>query len=319
MNSGSPANLSGTDQIVSYEALNEALCRALFTTEMANRPVYLEITEEIQSQVASDLGIDPAILEDTIFESVNSKLHHSGLPTLFDSMKNTLGIWYRKSKEAAETAQTVPNYPHIPLLLAFTISASDMGSEGGYSTNAYYPRLQGNLGLSDKKIVEESYRKVASTFWSALNLWLDKHLNSKRGIGTAYSISAHKYVGLALSQALVRSVDRKKFPRLFRDNNFSPFTSLVERDMQNVIDVWMKREDSYFSSYRNPSKPLKKLWEKDDAKTRISSIACRELELWDGSVSNGHLEEDQISKQDFQLRLEAFETSFPSAAMNFNF
>jgi hypothetical protein len=194
-----------------------------------------------------------------------------------------------------------------------------MGSEGGYSTNAYYPRLQGNLGLSDKKIVEESYRKVASTFWSALNLWLDKYLISKRGIGTAYSISAHKYVGLALSQALVRSVDRKKFPKLFRENNFSPFTSLVERDMQNVIDTWMKREDSYFSSYRNPSKPLKKLWEKDDAKTRIASIACRELELWDGAVSTGFLEEDQISKQDFQVRLEAFETSFPSAAMNFNF
>ena len=319
MNSGSPVNSSGTDQIVTYEALNEALCRALFTTEMANRPVYLEITEEIQSQVASDLGIDPATLEDTIFESVNSKLHHSDLPTLFDSMKDSLGIWYRKSKEAAEASQTVPNYPHIPLLLAFTISASDMGSEGGYSTNAYYPRLQGNLGLADKKIVEESYRKVASTFWSALNLWLDKYLSSKRGIGTAYSISAHKYVGLALSQALVRSVDRKKFPKLFRENNFSPFTSLVERDMQNIIDAWMKREDSYFSSYRNPSKPLKKLWEKDDAKTRIASIACRELELWDGSVSSGHLEEDQISKQDFQVRLEAFETSFPSASMNFNF
>ena len=92
MNSGSPVNSSGTDQIVTYEALNEALCRALFTTEMANRPVYLEITEEIQSQVASDLGIDPATLEDAIFESVNSKLHHSDLPTLFDSMFQTIRI-----------------------------------------------------------------------------------------------------------------------------------------------------------------------------------------------------------------------------------
>jgi hypothetical protein len=319
MNSGSPGNSSGTDQALTYEALNEALCKALFTPEMANRPVYLEITDEIQSKVASDLGIDPATLEDTIFEFVNSKLHHSELPTLFDGMKESLGSWYRKAKEAVETSQKVPNYPHIPLLLAFTISASDMGNEGGYSTNAYYPRLQGNLGLTDKKIVEESYRKVASTFWSALNSWLDNYLKSKRGIGTAYSISAHKYVGLALSQALVRSVDRKKFPKLFRENNFSPFTSLVERDMQNVIDAWMKREDSYFSSYRNPSKPLKKLWEKDDAKTRIASIACRELELWDGAVSGGHLEEDQISKQDFQLRLEAFETSFPRQAMTFDF
>jgi len=286
---------------------------------MANRPVYLEITEEIQLQVATDLGIDPTTLEDIIFESVISKLHHSELPTLFDSMKDSLGIWYSKSREALWASQTIPNYPHIPLLLVFTIAASDMGSEGGYSTNAYYPRLQGNLDLSDKKIVEESYRKVANTFWSALNLWLDKYLNSKRGIGTAYSISAQKYVGLALSQALVRSVDRRKFPKLFRENNLSPFTSLVERDMQNIIDAWMKREDSYSSSFRNPSKPLRKLWEKDDAKIRIASIACRELELWDGAVSSGHPEEDQFSKQDFQVRLEVFETSFPSAAMNFNF
>ena len=194
-----------------------------------------------------------------------------------------------------------------------------MGSEGGFSTNAYYPRLQGNLGLSDKKIVEESYRKVATTFWTTLNLWLDKFLKSKRGIGTAYSISSHKYVGLALSQALVRSVDRKKFPKLFRENNFAPFTSLVERDMQNVIDGWMKKEDSYFSSYRNPSKPLKKLWEKEDAKIRIASIACRELELWDGTVRTGQIDEEQLSKLDFQVRLEVFESSFPTSQINFNF
>ncbi|MSX25628.1 MAG: hypothetical protein F2781_00585 [Actinobacteria bacterium] len=314
-----PADSGIAEQLVTYDLLNEALCRALFTVEMANRPVYLEITEEVQLQVSNELGIDPATLEETIFECVNSQIHHSDLPILFDKMKNSLGTWYRNCNEAVEKSNPVPSYPHIPLLLAFTISASDMGGEGGYSTNAYYPRLQGNLGLPDKKIVEESYRKVATIFWSALNLWLDKFLSSKRGIGTAYSISAFKYVGFALSQALVRSVDRKKLPKLFRENNFSPFTSLVERDMQNIIDAWMKREDSYFSSYRNPSKPLQKLWEKDDAKTRIASIACRELELWDGAVSGGHLEDDQISKQDFQVRLEAFETSFPSSAMHFNF
>ena len=305
--------------MATYEELNSALCAALFTPEMANRPVYLEVTDEIQSQVSKNLNIDPATLEDSIFEAVNSKLHHSDFPTLFDAMKDSLGIWYRKCVEAAEAHTDIPDYPHIPLLLAFTISASDMGSEGGFSTNAYYPRLQGNLGLSDKKIVEESYRKVAATFWTTLNLWLDKYLKSKRGIGTAYSISSHKYVGLALSQALVRSVDRKKLPKLFRENNFSPFTSLVERDMQNVIDGWMKKEDSYFSSYRNPSKPLKKLWEKEDAKIRIASIACRELELWDGTVRTGQIDEEQLSKQDFQVRLEVFESSFPTAQMNFNF
>lgn len=310
---------NGPNQILTYEVLNEALCASLFTTEMANRPVYLEITDEVQSKVASNLGIEAKTLEDTIFECVNSKLTRSESPTLFDGMMTSLALWYRKAKEAVEMHQPVPNYPHIPLLLAFTISASDMGSQGGYSTNAYYPRLQGNLGLPDKKIVEASYRKVASTFWSAFNIWLDKFLNSKKGIGTAYSISAHKYVGFALSQALVRSVDRKKLPRLFRENNLPPFTSLVERDMQEIIDIWMKREDSYFGSYRNPSKPLKKLWEKEDAKIRIASIVCRELELWDGSVQAGHLEDDQFSKQDFQVRLEVLETSFPSATINFDF
>ena len=165
--------------MATYEELNSALCAALFTPEMANRPVYLEVTDEIQSQVSKNLNIDPATLEDSIFEAVNSKLHHSDFPTLFDAMKDSLGIWYRKCVEAAEAHTDIPDYPHIPLLLAFTISASDMGSEGGFSTNAYYPRLQGNLGLSDKKIVEESYRKVAATFWTTLNLWLDKYLKGK--------------------------------------------------------------------------------------------------------------------------------------------
>lgn len=304
---------------ITYEDLNDALCRAIFTPDMSNRPVYLELTAEVVDQVSNELGIDPNSLEDLIFESVNSKLLHSNEPALFDSMKQELALWFRDCKLAVEAGKEIPNYPHLPLLISFTISAADMGTEGGFSTNAYYPRLRGNLGLDESDQLDESYRKIAFVFWNGLNYWLDKFLNGTRGVGTAYSISAHKYVGLALSQALLRSVDRKKLPRVFHENNLAPFTSLVERDMEGILDSWIKREETHFRSYRNPSAPLKKLWEKEDARLRISSIACRELELWDGSIQLKNGNDEELSKQDFRVRLSIFESSFPALKMNFSF
>lgn len=304
---------------ISYEALNDALCRAIFTLDMANRPVYLELTSEVVDQVSSELCIDPNSLEELIFESVRSKLHHSNKPDLFASVKQELAYWFRDCKLAVEESKEIPNYPHIPLLLAFTISAADMGNEGGFSTNAYYPRLHGNLNLDKNDQLDDSYRKVALIFWNGLNYWLDKFLNSKKGIGTAYSISSHKYVGLALSQALLRSVDRKKLHRVFHENNLAPFTSLVEPDMERIINFWIQKEESYLRSNRNPSAPLKRLWEKEDARLRISSIACKELELWDGSIQSRSHDDEELTKQDFKVRLGIFESSFPSLKMNFSF
>jgi hypothetical protein len=228
-------------------------------------------------------------------------------------------LWFRDCKFAVESGKEIPNYPHIPLLIAFTISAADMGTEGGFSTNAYYPRLRGNLGLDEDDLLDDSYRKIAYVFWNGLNYWLDKFLNSKRGVGTAYSISVHKYVGLALSQALLRSVDRKKLPRVFLENNLAPFTSLVERDMERILDSWIKKEEFHFRSNRNPSAPLKKLWEKEDARIKISSIACKELELWDGSIQSRNIDDEELTKKDFRVRLSIFESSFPIMKMNLSF
>lgn len=304
---------------ITYEDLNDALCRAIFTPDMSNRPVYLELTAEVIDQVSNELGVEPDLLEDLIFESVNSKLQRSNQQKLFDSITGEIVNWLKQSRRSVEADGEVLNYPHIPLLLAFTIAASDMGSDGGFAPNAYYARLQGILGLDDKKNLEESYRDVAIYIWSSWNEWLDKLLNGKRGIGTAYSISTYRYVGLALSQALVRSVDRKKFPRLFKENDLAPFDAISEQDMIVLLDEWMNRDESHWRSNINPSTPLKKLWEKEAARVRISNIACQELALWDGSIQRGQLDEEELTKNDFTVRLVAFETSFPTSKMNFKF
>jgi hypothetical protein len=140
---------------------------------------------------------------------------------------------WRKSLEK-ETS----NYPEIPLLLTFTFAAVDMGGDGGHDPNAYYPRLYEMLQLSTSvENLAESYRNFSSYLWGSLNYWLDVVHKSQYGIGTAHSIGAQKHVGYPLSQALIRSTDRKKLPRLFRRSGFSAFASMIENDIEEPLIV----------------------------------------------------------------------------------
>jgi hypothetical protein len=306
--------------MVTYEELNDALCDALFTLENSNKPVYLELTEEIVEILKKKLELDEVDLEDLIIDSAKQFLNlTSDYTGLFSWFMQKQIIWEMSIKND-KNKDISTNYPNLPLLMVFAIAAAQMGTTGGFKTSAYYPRLKEILEVDDKKLVEESYRYIAIRFWGGLNFWLDSYCKGQRGVGTAYSISNNRFIGFALAQALVRSVDRNKLPRLFRENGFSAFTSLVAKDMEKVIDEWTKRDYLDFNSkFRSPSKPFLQLWLKPEARTRIASILCRELESWDGKVTLSKSDKSIIDKNDYDLRLELLFNTFPSKSINITF
>jgi hypothetical protein len=231
-----------------------------------------------------------------------------------------IGIHRDLLKWRKSLAHKVSNYPEIPLLLTFTFAAVDMGSDGGHDPNAYYPRLYEMLKVSEQGALAESYRNFSSYLWGSLNYWLDVIHKGQYGIGTAYSIGSQKHVGFPLSQALIRSTDRKKLPRLFRRSGFSAFASIIENDIEPIIDEWVSAEEHAFGSYRSPSKPFKRLWEQADAREKMCTLICRELESWDGSVPKIVREDGALVDDDELLvRLEATKTSFPSNRLNVSF
>lgn len=301
---------------VSYEDLNEILCKSMFTKEQAHSPAYIEIPDVVRSALADEFDTTIELVEPLILSITKEHLERSGTRNNpFTGAYKNIAKWRREI-----LAGNIENFPELPLLLVFTFAAIEMGGEGDYNPNAYYPRLQKLLNFSDKDVIADSYRTHSSFIWENYNFWLDVAKKGQFGIGTAYSIGAHRHVGFVLSQALIRSGDRKKLPRLFRKNGFSAFASMVEHDMESIIEEWVTAEDHQFGSYQVPSKPFKNLWNKEDARLRISAIVCRELESWDGSVpkvqrEDGHYEDDD----EIQVRLEATRASFPAPALNISF
>jgi len=300
----------------SYSELNDLLCDEVFPIEKSFRPAYVEIDEAVEISLMNFFECKQDEIRGHIAKLVAERISQTGTAhDPFVGIHRNLLNW-RKSLE-----KDTSNYPEIPLLLTFTFAAVDMGGDGGHDPNAYYPRLHEMLQVSTSvEYLAESYRNFSSYLWGSLNHWLDVVHKSQYGIGTAYSIGAQKHVGFPLSQALIRSTDRKKLPRLFRRSGFSAFASVIENDMEPIIDDWVTTEEHAFGSFRTPSKPFKRLWEQADAREKMCTLICRELESWDGTVPKVMREDGALIEDDELLvRLEATKASFPSPKLNVSF
>lgn len=300
---------------VTYAQLNDLLCDAIFSKEKSHRPAYVEIDEQVEAELVEFFECKSDEIRDRLVKIVSDRISQTG--TDHDPF---VGIHRNLLKWRKSLVQDVSNYPELPLLLTFTFAAVDMGGDGGHDPNAYYPRLHEMLKVSEQGALAESYRNFSSYLWGSLNYWLDVIHKGQYGIGTAYSIGAQKHVGFPLSQALIRSTDRKKLPRLFRKNGFSAFASIIENDIEPIIDEWVSAEEHGFGSFRSPSKPFKRLWEQADAREKMCTLICRELESWDGSIPK-IIREDGVLVDDDELlvRLEATKTSFPVNRLNISF
>jgi hypothetical protein len=178
--------------------------------------------------------------------------------------------------------------PCLAFLSVSALAAEDMGqSEEKLAAHAYYPRLARRLGvLTGDKSVEIQYRKHAEFFWQCLNTWLASQ-DGNRGLPTAYALT-HRYVGLPMSQALLRKGDRRKLPEMFAQYGLSPGMQIAPDALTRYLDDWLKPGSSAPGN-------LVKLWQRPTSHERIASIAAVELSNWDGVLPHGSTDQVQAA------------------------
>ncbi|BBY01508.1 hypothetical protein [Mycobacterium seoulense] len=178
--------------------------------------------------------------------------------------------------------------PCLAFLAVSALAAEDMGQSGDkLAAHAYYPRLARRLGVPEgDKSVETQYRKHAEFFWQCLNTWLVNQ-DGNRGLPTAYALT-HRYVGLPMSQALIREGDRRKFPEMFAQYGLSPGMQIAPDALTRYLDDWLKPGSSAPGN-------LVKLWQRPTSHERIASIAAVELSNWDGVLPHGSTDQVQAA------------------------
>ena len=264
-----------------YQKINRALADAYFTVERAGVPVYLDLDDEAFALAAASIELSREDLETELVSSSRSLLHirrtGNGVLANYDRL---LARWARdraRAEAAKEIYLTPP--PVVALLAVFTIAAERMG-DGDMSENAYYPQLFRLLDVpEDEQGRFKTAFRTTEWYWDALAQWLEKQ-DGNRGIPSAYALS-HRFVGLPVSQALVRESERRRLTRMFEEMGLEVGAPVSNLDMEAALDQWIGQIPS------PASVNLRSLWSREGARDRVADIALVEFRSWDGVARNG--------------------------------
>lgn len=271
--------------VASYEDWNEALARAFFSQDKAGELVYLDKDDDAFVRACHDVGIGVDDADESLAQAVREKLCWKDAGRAFfaefDLMTKS---WVAKRRNALGDSSKIPPPPHIALLVLFSSAAERMGGaniDTGAAESSYYSSLEGLLGIPREESgrFRLSFTKSSEAFWESLTLWLEDQ-DGQRGLPSAYALM-HRYVGLPISQALVRERERRNLKKMFEEQGFNPGTVVSHIDMHGAIDVWIA------SARTSANAALRKMWASNELQNRIVEIALAELAAWDGAGSGG--------------------------------
>lgn len=261
-----------------YEAWNTAIADVLFPPVELPVPVYLDLEDDNLALVAEIMGCAPDAVAESLGATVRGTLQlDEGPKTVFSGHTIQLRRWHSTSRKESGAPSSPP--PVLGVLALLSLTADSMRQGDGMAENNYYGRL-GHLldvDLTQQQRVAQGYRHVAEDFWRALNWWLEQH-GGLRGLPTAFALG-HRYVGLPLSQALVRSSDRRRFIGFFQTYGLSPGAQVAPKEILPLLDNWIRRVPSPTSAN------IERLWKTSAAaRTRIAEAAAVALTVWDGTI-----------------------------------
>ena len=287
-----------------YDRWNEAIAATLFAEANDGKPVYLDMSDEALAEAAEAAGL-PDAGRDELQGAVREVLGPvKPGKNIFAWPKRVTRSWVRSGRAATP--------PFLALLASFVLAAEDMRSSDGYAAHNYYARLARVLGIDES--VERDYHHLQSNFrddsllfWGELNSWLES-CDGARGLPTAYAFDDRRYVGVPISQALIRSADREKLRgEFFVLNDFYPGASVAVDDMMRLLEDWLPAS--------SVSSVLKRLWASTSgARERIASVVVLELAVWDGGVVT---EGAGTSRLPGRLHLAAQEIGVPRYRLRF--
>lgn len=284
-----------------YERVTEAIADVMFDSVQAGRPVYALADAETIRRV-----LEAAEVEEPTLRGL-SKLVRSTLQ--LDSATVSAFQWQAEAARR-HRRQPLETPPALPLIVVLSIAAEQMHADGNLAAHNYYSRLQGILDIpaNEWHRVEKDYRRTAELLWGSLNSWLEAW-EGERGVPTAYAVGGHAFIGLPMSQAVVRQHDRAGLHELFAVEGMTPGLRISPDDMSLVMDPYATATSSLpLSSH------LARLWRVPSARDRIVEAACLELEAWDGSG----IEAIAAARPVVTTRLLAFLRTFPRKSIEFN-
>jgi hypothetical protein len=255
-----------------YDRWNAVIADVVFPELDYMAPAYLDLEDEMLEEIARAMGLEPSQVEGALASAVADTLDHSSPRLIF--RQHTSRLWRWSRGDSTDTP------PLLALLAVFSLAAERMTKGEGLSSANYFGRLHEILGIPQEELwINGAYRKVAERYWGTLNTWLTD-LGGRRGVPTAYAVT-HRYVGLPISQALVRRGDRERLVSFFQRFGFAPGSDVPPSELETVLGEWMKQ---------NPcpaTKNLERLWTKGQARSRIAQAAAVALAAWDGRVAEG--------------------------------
>lgn len=255
-----------------YGELNAAIADEVFGEGAAGRPVYLGLESDALARIAARVGGDCGDgADDLLCEVVARTLCDPGGPSrTFSSHVARVSEW-----ERGDDASSAP--PCLGVLAMLSLVAERMKRTARFAGSNYYGPLLEALGLDSehRKRLERDFREQTPLLWTALNRWLAE-TNGRRGLPTAVAFDRRRFIGLPLSQALVRAQDRTRLPVLFGQFGLQSGQRMSVQAMGELLGDWLP------GSQVTPS--LKQLWSSPANRERISEVVCAELEGWDGAV-----------------------------------
>jgi hypothetical protein len=282
-----------------YRPWNGAVAAVVFDESAAGVPTYLDMEDDVLRLVAAQAGVDTAEPGRALAAAVRPTLDlGSWTGHAFAEHLSRVRAWRLRASDEAP--------PVLALLAVLSMAAELMGDGRGFAANDYYGRLQQLLDVSEHGAagkLQRDYRDAAEELWGALNLWLER-MGGARGLPTAYALG-HRYIGLPLSQALVRSHDRNRLRAMFGLCGLPPGYHMSPADMEQLLDGWLRHTPS-------PCASLARLWHHRSARERIAAVAALELESWDGSP-----EHDVRATGRLQTRLTGLVRTFPTLQVEF--
>ncbi|MFF2831927.1 hypothetical protein ACFVSK_09205 [Cellulosimicrobium cellulans] len=247
-----------------YVRWNDVVADVLFPMRDEPLPTYLDVEEHEIAEIGERLNVAAENVVDRLVDVVGRTVDHDSYGDGFSLHLDRVRTWRERRRTDI--------YPSVATLAVFSLAAERMAAGGGMAANNYYGRLRDLLG-GDKERLSRGYMRVAEPLWAGLNLWLTT-LGGRRGTPTAFALGK-RYIGLPLSQALVREADRRKLERFFAEFDFAPRSEVPAAELEPLLGVWLSDEQRRQSH-------LGKLWAQTTLRERIAGVASVELQSWNG-------------------------------------
>ena len=252
---------------MNYLGWNKAIATHFFNPQVAQRPVYLYVTQDLINHLGRGRGLDvrdfvscvrrgpPWITVDQL--SLCQKAYLAFL------------LWRENSGTGKHEYP-----PYLAYLALFVLAA---GFDGDFAPHAYYPRLHKVLGEDERSGSPLGFDNMWH-LWRDLEFWSKSDRDGEIGLFDFRISGDWRHVGLPIAQTLLSESDRHKLPSLFARCAFDSKSPPNESELlvllrKHARDTLQRRTFRLLSS--------------SDTSTcnALVSAVVSELEHWDGSVN----------------------------------